>query len=424
MNKTLPFHIALSAVLHTTLLASEISPLLNWRTYTHDMIHTAPLRSQPFRIAATERIKGINYINTLRTGAGMIPYSANRLLHTAAQKHMDYLLEQHRFSHYENNVSSPFYSGYDAGDRITAAGYSWQSYSENLSSGDRDIYESVDGLFSAIYHRLGFLEFRNDEIGIGSVQSPLYGTMYGYDTAGTAWWEVLPLNPAYVLWPYQNYRHAQTSFNNYEAPDPLRECPAGGITGNPISIAFNPNKNSTVTMTTFKIFNSDGSEITNTKTLTASTDPSGFLTEHQFVLFPMNALSLDSNYHVVFQYDEGGTPKTVSWDFHTRRYTEKRYEVFNGGTYDLINGQSYIMHLKPDSCMTVLGAYSWNNGNTAIERLSVDTFRITIAGDTDISFSNFTFSLRAAARDQAIAPSSSVNTMAALSVINFLLSSN
>ena len=39
---------------------------------------------------------------------------------------------------------------------------------------------SVDGLFSAIYHRFGFLDFTTDEIGIGeSDDSNLY--VYTYD---------------------------------------------------------------------------------------------------------------------------------------------------------------------------------------------------------------------------------------------------
>ena len=421
MKKTM-IHITLLSIVFQTALTAETVPLQSWRTYTQE---PATLPNRMLRSTATERLEGLRYLNTLRTGANLIPYHANRILDTAAQNHMNYLLEQHRFSHYESNTSSTLFTGNSAGDRIRAAGYEWSSYGENLSSGDLNIVASIEGLFSAIYHRFGFLDLRNDEIGIGSVSSTTYGNMYGFNTASTAWWQTRSQNPAYVLWPHNTYRNAQTSFSNYEAPDPLPECPAGGISGNPISIEFNPDKTGNITMTSFKLFQSNGNEIRNTKILSAASDPNGFLTTKQFVLFPMTSLTLDSSYHAVFQYDDSGTGKTISWNFNTRRYSEKRYDVVNGGTYDLIDGQAYILHLKPSDCTWVLGGYSWSNSRTIVERLHSDIFRITLHGDTDFNFGNFNFSLRSAVSDRAIAPSSSQarTTTAALSVIHFLLSS-
>ncbi len=424
MNKNITFLTLISIVLQTALMA-ETEPLISWRTHTQETSSVTQTRAL-LRTTATERQNGLAYINALRTGAGLVPYSANSMLDAAAQNHMDYLLDQNTFSHNETNLSSSFYTGYNAGDRMTAAGYSWSSYGENLSSGDADIYGSIDGLFSAIYHRFGFLDLLNNELGIGSATSAYYGNMYNYNSANTAWWETRPQNPAYVLWPHNNFDNAQTSFNNYEAPDPVPECPAGGITGNPISIEFNPDKNSAITMNSFKLFDSNDVEVTNTKILTNATDPNGYITTNQFVLFPMNALSLDSNYRTEFRYSEANTTKTITWQFATKRYDEKRYEVVDGGVYDLISGQSYILHLKPNDCNTVLSGYSWNNNSAVVQRLSSDIFRISITSNTDFSFGNFSFSLRTATSDTAIAPSTSItqSTHAALSIISFLLSSN
>ncbi len=424
MNKKMPLLIILFIILQTALMA-EIAPLISWRTHTQETPNITQTRAL-LRTTATERQNGLAYINALRTGAGLVPYSANSMLDAAAQNHIDYLIDQHTFSHNETNLSSSFYTGYNAGDRITAAGYAWKSYGENLSSGDADIYESIDGLFSAIYHRFGFLDLLNNELGIGLASSAYYGNIYNYNSANTAWWETRPQNPAYVLWPYESYERAQTSFNNYEAPDPIPECPAGSITGNPISIEFNPEKNDAITMISFKLFDSNNIEITNTKVLTNATDPNGYLNTNQFVLFPMHALSIDSRYRAEFHYSESNTNKTISWQFATKRYDEKRYEVVNSGVYNLISGVSYILHLKPDNCSTVLNGYSWSNSSAVVERLSTDTFRVSITSDTDFSFGNFSFSLRTAASDTAIAPSTSTtqSTHAALSIISFLLSSN
>ncbi len=418
--------ITLCLLMLPAILTAEIAPLQSWRSFTNEPNTTTPFSTRALRSTSTERLTGLNYINTLRTGAGLVPFGANSMLDTAAQSHMNYLLEQNRFTHQETNTSSSFFTGQTAGDRISAAGYSWSSYGENLSSGDRDIVDSVRGLFSAIYHRFGFLDLRNNEIGIGSVHSSTYGNMYGYNTANTAWWNTISRNPSYVLWPHHNYADAQTSFNNYEAPDPLPECPVGGISGNPISIEFNPDKNGNITMTSFKLFDNSGAEITNTKVLSSASDPNGYLSANQFVLFPMTALSLQSSYRAEFRYIESNAAKTVTWQFHTKGYNEKRYEVVNGGVYPLINGQSYILHLKPHDCSTVFNGYSWNNSSAVVQRLSSDIFRISITGDTDFSFGNFSFSLRSASEDTAIAPSSEndLNVKAALSIIHFLLASD
>lgn len=427
MNKNIALFTLFSLTLHTTLIATDTQPLQSWRVYTNNMPTTPTAHLRAFRSSSAERLEGLSYINILRTGANLVPYNANSLLDTAAQNHMNYLLEQQTFSHFETNSSSTYFTGQNAGDRLSATGYSWSSYGENLSSGNTDIVESIDGLFSAIYHRFGFLDLLNNEIGIGSANSVIFGNMYGYNTANTAWWQTRSQNPSYVVWPHDNYQRALTSFNNYEAPDPLPKCPAGGISGNPISIEFNPDKTDSVSLESFKLFRSDGSEVTNTKILSANNDPNNFLRPEQFVLFPMTSLSLDSRYHVEFLYRESGTSKHIAWNFTTRNYHTKRYDVYQGRTYDLISQETYLLHLKPNSCTTFLRGYSWNNGSSVIERLSSDLFRISITEDTTIDFGDFHFSLRVASSDTAITPSSSSrdrNVKTAMSIIHFLLSSN
>ncbi|OQX58571.1 MAG: hypothetical protein B5M52_05245 [Helicobacteraceae bacterium 4484_230] len=375
------------------------------------------VRYAPLRSSVSEQEKGLIYLNSLRSGAGLITFSANSELDTAAQNHTDYLVYHNLFGHYEDKDSYPeLFTGTAPSDRITYAGYDWMAYSENVSAGSDTIYRSIDGLMSAIYHRFGFLNFNTDEIGIGisSDNSYAYRTAYNYDMANQgSITDTRQLNPAYVLWPYSGYNSAQTSFSNNESPDPLPECPSYGIAGNPVSVEFNPDKNDDISMNSFKIFNNDGTEITNTKILVY--DPNHPdnppLNTKQFVLFPMKSLSVDSRYNVEFSYSESGETKTLLWHFNTKRYENRHYEVTDGNSYDVVSGKTYIIHVKPADCTTVLNSYSWNNGNAVIERLSMDLFRISTTGDTTFYFPNsqspeLTFTLHIAPTDNAIAPSS------------------
>lgn len=397
----------------------SLEGLINWRYFTDDeKVKSAKLSSQLLTLSASpvERLNGLNYLNTLRNGAGLISYSTNSLLDTAAQNHTDYLILNNTLGHNEVE-NNPGFTGVSPGDRITAAGYIWTSYSENISAGDNDIYESIDGLISAIYHRFGFLGFNHNEIGIGSSYDEDYDykSVYGFDMANAGDPSVTrQLNPQYVLWPHNNYSNAQTSFNNYESPDPTPECPPGGITGNPISIEFNPDKNSAITINSFKLFRNDGSELTNIKNLTAN------LNDDQFVIFPMTSLSLDSRYRAEFDYTESGVVKSISWNFNTRRYTDKRYEVTDSNTYDVISGQSYIIHLKPEDCTISLSSYGWDNSiGTVVERLSPDIFRISITRDTTFYSGSLTYTLQLAQSDNAIEPSSTSSFI--VPIINYLL---
>jgi len=405
----------------------SLEGLVHWR-YFFDS-NPVQKRSQPgifssTRSISSERTAGLNYLNTLRNGAGLISFNANTKLDTAAQNHIDYLIFHNLSGHYENQTSHPQgFSGVSPGDRISSAGYSWTAYAENITAGSDNIYESIDSLFSAIYHRFGFLGFNNNEIGIGLSYDAnyAYGSAFGFDMANSGNVSATrQLNPQYVLWPHHNYANAQTSFNNEESPDPTPECPSGGITGNPISIEFNPATSSAVSLLSFKLFKDDGTEITNTKNLTTHLDAL------QFALFPMTSLSIDSRYRVEFSYIKDGVTNTISWYFKTRKYTDKRYEVTHLNTYNAISGQNYIIHLKPGDCSVGLNSYSWNS-DAVVERLSPDTFRISITSDTTFNFNSgsFVFSLQIASSDNAIEPSTEIITLpgtpSLTPIINYLL---
>ena len=408
-------------------MPSNNGGVIDWRYLNKKS--TQNVRYATARSGATEKEKGFAYLNSLRTGTGLITYTYNDDLNDAAQNHTDYLVYHNLFGHYEDKDNYPeLFTGTYPWDRGEAAGYTqYTAYSENISAQSDTVYESIDGLISAIYHRFGFLSFNTNEIGIGiSSNDDNTYKVYNYDTGNRdSISDTRKLNPVYALWPYGGYNKAQTSFANNESPDPLPECPKYGIAGNPISIEFNPDKNGAVTIDSFKLFKNDGTEITDTKILTKDSDPNNYLSAEQFVLFPMKSLNVDSRYSVEFKYSESGESKTISWHFNTKRYESRRYEVTDGNSYDVISGETYIIHVKPTDCTTALGGYSWNNSSTTIERLEVDLFRISATGDTTFYFPDdqspeLTFTLHIAPTDNAIAPSNQITTNI-IPVMDYLL---
>ncbi len=378
--------------------------VISWKAYGSDgLLHRNTLRSSiNSQLSNSERDKGVIYLNAIRKGAGLIEYTSNALLDQASQNHTDYLILNDVFSHYEESGKNG-YTGVNPWDRGTHVGYSYTTYGENISAGSETIEESIDSLMSAIYHRFGFLNFDSNEIGIGATFSSgyYYDSAYGFNMANsTNTSNTKNLNPSYVLWPYSNYKNAQTSFNNSEFPDPVPECPSGGIVSNPVSIHFNSAKSAAITMNDFKLFNSSGNEITETKVVDFEND--------RFGVFSMHSFSLDTKYRALFTYTEGGVSKNKSWYFNTRRYEDKRYEVHENGTYDVISGTPYIIHLKAADCTTTMWGYAYS-GNATIERLGSDIYRISATSNVHFT-SPFEFDLHIANSDNAIEPSSELGS--------------
>ena len=64
------------------------------------------------------------------------------------------------------------FTGVSPKERALRAGYDSSFVSENLSTKNNSGKSSIDGLFSAIYHRFGFLDPAIDQIGVGATQNP------------------------------------------------------------------------------------------------------------------------------------------------------------------------------------------------------------------------------------------------------------
>ncbi|MEU8709825.1 sigma-70 family RNA polymerase sigma factor [Streptomyces sp. NPDC048565] len=106
----------------------------------------------------------IALVNTERAKEGCAPVSGNSLLAKAASGHSADMVARDYFDH-----TSP--DGTDPGARITAAGYRWSTYGENIAKGQQTAAAVMDSWMNSEGHRANILNCAFKEIGIGRVDS-------------------------------------------------------------------------------------------------------------------------------------------------------------------------------------------------------------------------------------------------------------
>ncbi|WP_108064294.1 CAP domain-containing protein [Poseidonibacter lekithochrous] len=337
-------------------------------------------------------ITPLEYINEHRTNVGMIPFSENNLLNKSAYNHAKYLAKNKISGHTESN-SKPFYTGFEPNDRAYYVNYN-APIGENLTVGFDSYKSSIDGLFTAIYHRFGFFNFADDEIGIGmesSDDNTLESRVYNlgntnllnlcngssYLGEGTYYYKVCKnqelrieesildnalksnalKNPDIILWPYENQQNFQPVFYE-ESPDPLPTC---SVSGNPISVQFNDDKVGSISMNSFKLFDENNIEITDTKILNKNTDPNNRFTSKEFALFPMKRLEWNKNYSVEFKYTEDGISKNKYWNFKTESLSIPYYKLLNNNVeLNVKSGKEYAIYVPPVNCNDNRYSYNYN----------------------------------------------------------------
>lgn len=78
----------------------------------------------------------LNLHNAHRKQIGVPALALNAILNSTAQKHSNWMFQNKNLDHNENGVSP--------GQRITAAGYKWRAYGENIAYG----YTTPDAVFA------------------------------------------------------------------------------------------------------------------------------------------------------------------------------------------------------------------------------------------------------------------------------------
>jgi uncharacterized protein YkwD len=99
-------------------------------------------------------------VNVERARAGCAPVTPDARLATAAHAHSADMAGRNYFAHTDPD-------GYDPGRRITAAGYRWSTYGENIASGFRDPDSVMTGWMNSPGHRRNILDCRFRNLGVG-----------------------------------------------------------------------------------------------------------------------------------------------------------------------------------------------------------------------------------------------------------------
>ncbi len=113
----------------------------------------------------------LEVVNAERGKAGCGPLALNGKLTSAAQRHSEDMAARHYFDHTNPDGKGP-------GDRVTAAGYSWQSVGENIAAGQGSPADVMGSWMNSPGHRANIVNCGFREMGLG---------MYD-DASGGPWW--------------------------------------------------------------------------------------------------------------------------------------------------------------------------------------------------------------------------------------------
>lgn len=102
----------------------------------------------------------VSLANAERREAGCSPLRTDRRLQSSAQAHANDMSARDYYGH-----DSP--EGRNAGDRITAAGYTWAAWGENIHRGPKSPAEAMEGWMSSDGHRKNVLDCSFKDIGVG-----------------------------------------------------------------------------------------------------------------------------------------------------------------------------------------------------------------------------------------------------------------
>lgn len=335
----------------------------------------------------------LEYLNQVRSQAGMTGFAHHPLLEQAAQQHADYLVINRAQGH-RQVPGRPGFTGVQPADRMLASGYSHRHGSENVSThqGDATAEQSVVGLMAAIYHRLAFLSFDYDQAGIGLTSQGRYhsfvykmgnsakdrlcqqayqpeaGSSYIYQVCNEADRRLDPQafdnavrqvrlkNPAVVVWPPAGAEAITPGFYD-EAPDPL---PGMHVSGYPVSIQFNPAIHAVPPrLLSFELYRMpDRQPVKLAARLDQDSDRHRKFSAYDHAIFPYQRLQYASHYRAEAEYMlPDNTRHRLSWDFNTTSFTHPLVRVM-GGERIAIGNSPLVIYAPPQSVLDGVAEYT------------------------------------------------------------------
>nr|WP_255536110.1 MULTISPECIES: CAP domain-containing protein [unclassified Nitratiruptor] len=282
---------------------------------------------------------GYNYLNSFRNALGMILLQRNIALEKAASSHAAYLEYHQTHGHMESQDSIGF-SGENAGRRAVHFGHATYDVKENIAY-SKDLNRSIVILFATIYHRLGFMDWSIDEVGIGFVK----GGVAVFDMGSSALRKICektfaksgrvftnvckrPLitaqyqkaiqtnqkqNPPIISWPVKDI--PVVPFAYPESPNLLHYK----IVGYPITVRFNPYYFSKPPkIVAFSLQDMNGTLVQILQQIDSSKDPTHIFSDFDFAFVP-KVLEWDKRYRAVLIYRYRGKEYLLRWYFSTKK---------------------------------------------------------------------------------------------------------
>jgi hypothetical protein len=367
-----------------------------------------------------EKLDARSYLNSIREDMGLNTLVQNDMLNDSAQAHADYLVANHVSSHYETE-GMPKFTGVKPSDRALYANYASSYVRENISTQTYSAVESIEGLFSAIYHRFGFLACDIDEIGVGVAQQKekTSNSAFVYVMAnsnierlcheksfsgnGKYYYKVCKdeshrvgekvfkdaqvankrYNPEIVVYPYDGQNEVPPVFYD-ESPDPL---PNYEVSGYPVSVAFNDYYYKKVKLLSFKLFENDNKEVTDVLLMDKNNDPHQRFTALQYALFPLKRLAYDAQYRVEVSYRVKGKVHTITWAFTTQKPMVELHTVQkNEATLHLKKGKSHMLYFPPHNAHDLLKNIQFP-ADVDIKFIDHNTLELTVIDESLDDFS-------------------------------------
>ncbi|WP_107064566.1 sigma-70 family RNA polymerase sigma factor [Streptomyces sp. NRRL S-118] len=140
------------------------------RTVVRTVPRQAPATPRPPATGSSFAQRVTELVNAERAKSGCGPVRQNSRLDTAAQRHSADMDARDFFDHTNPDGEGP-------GERVTAAGYEWSTYGENIARGQQTPDQVMDAWMNSSGHRANILNCSFKEIGIGI-----------HEQAGGPWW--------------------------------------------------------------------------------------------------------------------------------------------------------------------------------------------------------------------------------------------
>lgn len=358
--------------------------------------------------------KSLQYLNTLRTQVGLIPFKTNKALKRAATAHAKYLTRQQANGHYEKKGYKGF-SGVTPTDRTLKAGYPSKMVMENLSVNAKSATDAIDNLMSAVYHRFVFLNTDKNEIGEGiskRPQKPKIKTAFVYDLGNASLrklcneffdiskampyvnnvcensFKMIPesrylesidhireQNAKLILYPYNGQENVLPAFF-IEHPHPL---PGSKVSGYPVTVQFNEAYYKKIKLKSFDLYDAKGNEVKKRKILEYLTDKNHKLTKYQFAFMPLERLEYGTKYTAVFDAIADGKKIKKRWSFTTLKPKGRFYKITKKSTtIDIKGDKKIVLYFKPRSRKDVLSGIRYR-GKLKVKYLDSNTLEVTSA---------------------------------------------